>query len=114
MAQNQKPKQRDPMLEAVEKEGLFGKKLPDAREFNNMKPEPDRLPKVYPVTEEQGKLNSELMWAARYGYLIIAKQLIDNGADVNATFTGGITVLSTAEQYGNTETADLLRKCGAK
>ena len=52
--------------------------------------------------------------AAGRGYNEIVKLLIAKGADVNAKFDNGDTPLDMAIVWERTETADLLRKHGAK
>jgi ankyrin repeat protein len=48
------------------------------------------------------------------GHFEVAKILLENGADANAKMNNGATPLDLAESMGNTETASLLRKYGAK
>ena len=43
----------------------------------------------------------------------VAKLLLDNGADVNASTTAGQTVIYSACVHGNVRTIDLLLKRGA-
>ena len=52
-----------------------------------------------------------LMWAAKNGHIEIIELLVEHGADVNAKDNYGWTALRWAE---NTETANLLRRYGAK
>ncbi len=93
MAQNQKPKKEDPILQAVAREGLFGKSIPDAREFQEKKPAPERLA-LQP--EEQRKLNDMLLEAAVLGKRDEIIVLLRKGADINARSPTGMTPLMLA------------------
>jgi ankyrin repeat protein len=55
-----------------------------------------------------------LHYAAQYGEKEIVELLISKGADVNAENYEGKTPLDRAIEYNQPETADLLRKHGAK
>jgi len=58
--------------------------------------------------------STPLMWASRFGHLEIAKLLIQNGADVNATTVGNWTALMFATIDGFTEIVELLLENNAK
>ena len=66
------------------------------------------------VNKKGGFGQSPLHQAALIGHKIIIKLLIDKGADVNTKNDGGETPLDWAIKRKHTETADLLRKHGAK
>ena len=63
-------------------------------------------------TDDDGR--AALMLAALNGHKEIVELLIASGADVNALKDDGKTPLDEAIGYSHTETADLLRKHGAK
>jgi ankyrin repeat protein len=48
------------------------------------------------------------------GHKDIAELLIDNGANVNARTTAGVTPLWEAKEQGHQEIVELLRKYGAR
>ena len=57
--------------------------------------------------------NTALMGVAFKGYSVIARSLIDAGADVNARNFAGQTALMTAALFGRTEIIDMLLAAGA-
>ena len=60
-----------------------------------------------------GGINSELMDAARKGDTAVVQELLDAGADVNATDKHGGTALMMAAVNGHTDTVQVLLDAGA-
>jgi ankyrin repeat protein len=74
------------------------------------KPDPKR--EQYRIKEKECE-GTALMLAAKLGYYDIAKQLIDNGADVNLVDASGCTALRVAEREGHGQIVELIRSHGA-
>jgi len=53
------------------------------------------------------------MYSSQYGHPIIAKLLLDAGADVRVKDTDGDTALALAKLKGHAEIVQLLKKAGA-
>lgn len=61
-----------------------------------------------------GELDRALIYTAREGDLENMKEMIDRGADINATMAHGWTALSLAKSRRYSDIVDLLEKAGAK
>ncbi|MDE6773120.1 MAG: ankyrin repeat domain-containing protein, partial [Treponemataceae bacterium] len=61
-----------------------------------------------------GAGNAELLWAIQHGQKDTVELLIDLGADVNATDSEGISVLTYAALYGRNDIVELLKAAGAR
>jgi ankyrin repeat protein len=79
----------------------------------NPKPDENQKSKSKRSSEEQKKLNAQLIEAAEKGNRKKAKELIKKGADVNAKNDSSNTVLMVASSYGYTKMAELLIRNGA-
>ena len=62
---------------------------------------------------EKWRGQTPLMWAVAEKHAVVAKALIDRGADVNAKSKGGFTALQFAAQQGDLDSAKLLLAAGA-
>ena len=122
---------KDPMLEKVDKEGLFGKRVQEvdlSRPFEEKKPEPETImKKARPVLDPklQNELNTALIILVQLPESRVApdkvvefcgkiQEVIDQGADVNCTIDDSkVTPLMVAVREGNWRIFELLLKNGA-
>jgi hypothetical protein len=66
------------------------------------------------VNVRDGNNSTPLIWAADKCEPRVIQALVDAGGEVNARANGGATPLMMAEVMGRTETAEILRRAGAK
>ena len=101
----------------VDKVGVFGlTALSGAVTFNDLESVRAILRKAKKINLQGGGGMTPLMWAVYNDHdnVDIIQALLDKGADVNIKANDGATALSWALKKGNTGTAALLRKAGAK